>query len=108
MHKCEMGVPCRVRLGTESKGMVARETEVVAAACIDESEPPGRSRVPGVGRDLVERGLQLRLKGADVRSVNHRCQILQRANPLAIAHGFSPPKKAKSSARLRARGKSRA
>src|SRR6266849_4517781 len=75
MHKCEMGVPRRVRLGTESKRMVARETEVVRAACIDEREPAGGIRVPCVGRNLVERGLQLRLKRADVRGVNHERQI---------------------------------
>ena len=68
MHKCEMGVPRRVRLGTESKRMVARETEVVRAACIDEGEPAGGIRVPGVGRNLIERGLQL-------RGVNHERQI---------------------------------
>src|SRR3989442_3944147 len=75
MQKCEMGVPRRLRLGTESKRMAARETEVVRAACIDESEPTRGIRVPGVGRDLVERGLQLRRKRADVRGVNHRRQI---------------------------------
>src|SRR5437773_6389867 len=75
MHKCKMGVPGSVRLGTESQRMVARQTEVVRAACIDEREPAGRIRVPGVGRDLVERGLQVRLKRADVRGINHRRQI---------------------------------
>src|SRR6266481_6560603 len=68
MHKCKMGVPRRVRLGNESQRMVARETEVVRGACIDEGEPAGGIRVPGVGRDLVERGLQL-------RGVNHERQI---------------------------------
>src|SRR5258708_12116215 len=53
MHKCKMGVPRRVRLGTESQRMVARETEVVRGACIDEGEPAGGIPVPGLGRDLI-------------------------------------------------------
>src|SRR5436190_6164852 len=91
MQKCKMGVPGRVRLGTESQRMVARQTEVVGAACIDEREPAGGVRVPGVSRNLVECGLQLRLTRADVRGVDHWRQIYGAVTGWQWPTGLSPP-----------------
>jgi hypothetical protein len=53
---------------------------------IDEGEPAGRSPVPGVGRNLVERGLQLGLERSDVRDVSHDREIYGVRQPLAIAN----------------------
>src|SRR5690348_6759290 len=75
MQQCDVGVPRRAGVDTEPEGMVRRQTEVIRGTGIDEGEPAGGIRVPGVGRDLVERGLQLGRKRADVRGVNHRRQI---------------------------------
>src|SRR6476661_6671228 len=65
MQECEMGIPRGAGFDTESHRMVARETEVIRATRIDEGEPAGRTRIPGVGRNLVEGGLQLRLERSD-------------------------------------------
>ena len=68
MQQRDMGVPRCARVDSQAQRMVTRETEVIRAAGVDEGEPAGGIRVPGVGRDLVERGLQL-------RGVNHERQI---------------------------------
>src|SRR5690242_16815628 len=68
MQQRDMGVPRSPGVDPQAQRMVGRETEVVRAAGIDEREPAAGIRVPGVGRDLVERGLQL-------RGVNHERQI---------------------------------
>src|SRR5207245_6422224 len=60
MQEREMGVPRGAGVDPQAERMVAREAEVVRAACIDECEPARGIRVPGVGRDLVERGLERR------------------------------------------------
>src|SRR4029077_11365683 len=75
MHKRDMGVARGAGVDPQAQRMVTRETEVIRATGIDEGEPARGIRVPGVGRDLIERGLQLRRKRADVRGVNHRRQI---------------------------------
>src|SRR5690349_7090648 len=75
MQQGDMGVPRGAGVDAQAQRMVTRETEVIRAASIDEREPARGVRVPGVGRDLVERGLQLRRKQGDVRGVNHRRQI---------------------------------
>jgi len=51
--------------------MVRRQTDVIRTPFIHEGEPAGRSGVPRVSRNLIERGLQLRRKRASVRGVNH-------------------------------------
>src|SRR5689334_25400175 len=75
MHKRDMGVPRGAGVDPQAQWMVTREAEVIRTTGIDEGEPAGGVRVPGVGRDLVERRLQLRRKRADVRGINHRRQI---------------------------------
>ena len=91
MQEGEKGVPRGAGLDTESQRMVARETEVIRATRIDEGEPAGRCRVPGVGRNLVEGGLQLRLERCDVRDVNHEPEIYGTRQPLAIANALASP-----------------
>jgi len=54
-------------------GLGSRISRVVER--IYEGEPASRSRIPGVGRNLVEGGLQLRLERSDVRDVSHEDQI---------------------------------
>src|SRR5689334_4496110 len=93
MQECEMGVPRGPGLDTESQQMVAREAEVIRASRIYEDEPAGRSRVPGVGRNLVEGGLQLRLERCDVRDVSHEPEIYGARQPLAIANGLASPER---------------
>src|SRR5882724_3556526 len=68
MQQCDMGVPRGAGVDPQAQRMVTGETEVIRGTRIYEREPAGGIRVPGVGRDLVERGLQL-------RSVNHECEI---------------------------------
>src|SRR5690349_12915745 len=75
MHKRDMGVPRGAGVDPQAQWMVTREAEVIRTTGIDEGEPARGIRVPGVGRDLVERRLQLRRKRADVRGINHRRQI---------------------------------
>jgi len=67
MQEHKMGVPRGPGVDPQAQRMVRRETEVLPAARIDECQPTGGIRVPGVGGDLVERGLQLRLERADRR-----------------------------------------
>src|SRR5260370_18993479 len=58
---------------------VSRATQQLDTPFIHEGEPAGRSGVPRVGRNLIERGLQLRRKRANVRGVNHELHILRRS-----------------------------
>src|ERR1043166_8763064 len=68
MQQGDMGVPRGAGVDAQAQRMVTRETEVIRAASIDEREAARGIRVPGVGRDLGERGLEL-------RGVNHERQI---------------------------------
>src|SRR5258705_13230352 len=70
-----MGAPRGAGWIPQAEGWVPGETGVIRGPGIDEGDPAGGIRVPGVGRDLIERGLQLRRKRAAVRGVNHRRQI---------------------------------
>src|SRR5258705_9520710 len=70
-----MGAPRGAGWIPQAEGWVPGETGVIRGPGIDEGDPAGGIRVPGVGRDPVERGLQLRRKRAAVRGVNHRPQI---------------------------------
>src|SRR5689334_1523839 len=98
MQQCDMGVPRGARVDSQAQRMVAPETEVVRAARVDEREPTGRIGVPGVGRDLIERGLQL-------RGVDHERQIYGAPASWQLPTGWrrtrtkSPPYKRVAAAR---------
>src|SRR6185295_9739188 len=77
MQEGEMGVPRGAGVDSQAQRMVMRESEVLAAARIDEGEPAGGKSVPGVGGNLVERGPQVRRERAGVRVVNHELHILR-------------------------------
>src|SRR5258708_1588514 len=59
MQKWNMRVPCRTGVDAESERMILRQPEVVRTSFVDERERARRSRVPGVRRNDVQRGLQL-------------------------------------------------
>src|SRR5260221_7991311 len=62
MQHRDMRVPRSVRDASSSKRMIRRQTQVVRQSLVHEGEPAGRTGVPGVSRNHVERGLQLRFK----------------------------------------------
>src|ERR1700686_1616669 len=57
-----MSVPRCAGLDPEPKRVILREAEIIRASFVYEGERAGRSRVPGVRRDHIERGLQPGLK----------------------------------------------
>ena len=63
MQKEEMGVPLCAHVDTETETMIVRETEIIRMSFIYKSERAMRISVPGVRRNYVEGGSQLRLKG---------------------------------------------
>src|SRR6476660_3145897 len=60
MQQRNMGVPRCANVDAETKGMIFRKAEVIRGSFIQKSEPAGRSRVPGIRRNHIQSGLQLR------------------------------------------------
>jgi hypothetical protein len=71
--------------------MVAQETEVIRATRIYEGEPAGRSRIPGVGRNLVEGACNCASSGPMCMTSAIRAEIYGARQPLAIANELASP-----------------
>ena len=55
-----MGVPLRANVDAETQRMILGKTKVIRRSFVHEGEPAGWSRVPGMSRNDIQSGLQLR------------------------------------------------
>src|SRR5208282_6277438 len=60
MQERDMGVVLCANVDAETQGMISRKTKVIGSSFIHEGEAAGRSRVPGISRNHIKNGLQLR------------------------------------------------
>ena len=58
----DMGIPLSANVDSETERVVFGKAKVIRSSFIYEGERAGRSSVPGIRRNYVERGSQLRLK----------------------------------------------